>query len=187
MNKNVTDRYLLTASGEQEAFRILYDRYWKLLYDKAFRRLGDEADAEDAVQEVFISLWRNKNTIEVEETLAPYLFTALKYCIIRKIYRKAGRGLLTPLSLIELDNPQASAEESFTYKELQVFINKGIDELPDRMREIFRLSRGENLSNREIAEHLSISEQTVKNTLSAALKKLRIKLSHFVSFCFLQF
>ena len=79
MLENLSDRTLLEALGEQVRFRILYSRYWEALYKKAFHRFGNIADSEDAVQEIFISIWRNKSTIQIEETLAPYLFTALKY------------------------------------------------------------------------------------------------------------
>jgi len=181
MLRNADDRRLLTANDEQNAFRILYDRYWEALYKKAFQRLGDGADAEDAVQEVFISVWRNKNSIEIKETLSPYLFTALRYCIIKRVYRKAKKGLQIPLSVEELSVAGNSSEDIFQYKELQNFIGKEVAGLPERMQEIYRLSRIENLSPGEIAERLCISEQTVKNTLSTTLKKLRIKLSHFIS------
>jgi RNA polymerase sigma-70 factor (family 1) len=173
------DRNLLNAGDEENAFRILCDRYWEPLYKTALYRLGNSADAEDAVQEVFISLWRNRNTIEIKQTLSPYLFSALKYCIIKKIYRKARKGLHTPLSVDEI-NCGDSSEEIFRYKELQQIIGKEVSELPERMQQIYRLSREENFSSREISQRLLISEQTVKNTLSVALKKLRIKLFHFL-------
>src|SRR5215470_16711891 len=102
MLKTADDRSLLTANDEQSAFRIIYERYWESLYRKAVARLGDTENAQDAVQEVFISLWRNRHTIQVEDSLAPYLFTALKYCIIKKVCRHAGKGVQLPLSIEDL-------------------------------------------------------------------------------------
>ena len=179
MLENLTDRALLVKEDEQSAFRVLFERYWEVLYKKAMSRLGSSADAQDAVQEVFISVWRNRETIELEGTLWPYLFTALKYCIIKQVYRKAKKGTLVPLSAEELENVSISAEELLQYRELQAVIESEIASLPGRMQEIYRLSRIENLQIAEIAGRLNLSEQTVKNTLSTALKKLREKLSHY--------
>lgn len=182
MLQTADDRFLLTAADEQRAFRVLYERYWESLYKKALNRLGTSEDAQDAVQEVFISLWRNRNSIEVEDTLSPYLFTALRYCIIKRVYRKAKQGLQVPLSAGELNDPVNYPEEIFQYKELQQRIGKEVSSLPSRMQEIYKLSRVEQLTPGEIAKRLNISEQTVKNTLTTTLKKLRMKLSHFTSF-----
>ncbi len=184
MLDNISDKTLLETADEHAGFRILYSRYWEALYKKAYFRFGNSADAEDAVQEVFISFWRNKETIEVDETLAPYLFTALRYYIIKQVYRKAKKGIQVPLSAEKLEQAELTTEEILQYKELQSAIAGEVSELPDRMKEIYRLSRVEHLQIAEIAVRLSISEQTVKNTLTNALKRLRKKLSHY-SFLFI--
>lgn len=178
MLENLSDKTLLETTDEHLGFRILYNRYWEALYKKAFHRFGNSADAEDAVQEIFISLWRNKDTIQVDETLSPYLFTALKYYIIKQVYLKAKRGIQVTLSTEKLEHFELSTEELLQYKELQAIIASEVDELPKRMKEIYRLSRVEHLQIAEIAAQLNISEQTVKNTLTMALKRLRESLSH---------
>jgi len=181
MLENLPDKTLLESGDEHLGFRVLYSRYWEALYKKAFHRFGNSADAEDAVQEIFISLWRNKNTIQIEETLSPYLFTALKYYIIKQVYLKAKRGIQVNLSTEDLEYIELSTEELLQYKELQSVIASEVDELPERMKEIYCLSRVENLQIAEIAAKLNISEQTVKNTLTTALKRLRESLSHYNS------
>ena len=179
MLENLSDKTLLEAVEEQASFRILYSRYWEALYKKAFHRFGNSDDAEDAVQEIFISLWRNRNTIQIEETLSPYLFTALKYYIIKQVYLKAKKGIQVTLSIEELEYAELTTEELLQYKELQSVIASEVDELPNRMKEIYLLSRVENLQFAEIAAKLNISEQTVKNTLTTALKRLRESLSKY--------
>lgn len=179
MLENLSDKTLLEATDEHAGFRILYSRYWEALYKKALHRLGSSDDAQDAVQEVFVSLWRNKNTIRFDQTLSPYLFTSLKYCIIRQVYLKAKKGIQVPLSAEGLEHFELSAEQLFQYKELQSAIAGEVAELPHRMQEIYRLSRVENMQIAEIAERLNISEQTVKNTLTTALKRLRGRLSNY--------
>ncbi|MEO8960797.1 MAG: sigma-70 family RNA polymerase sigma factor [Ginsengibacter sp.] len=179
MLENLSDKTLLESADEHVGFRILYSRYWEALYKKAFHRFGNCADSEDAVQEIFISVWRNKSTIQIEETLWPYLFAALKYYIIKQVYQKAKRGIQVNLSTEDLEYVELTTEEFLQYKELQSVIASEVDELPERMREIYRLSRVENLQIAEIAAKLNISEQTVKNTLTTALKRLRESLSHY--------
>jgi RNA polymerase sigma-70 factor (ECF subfamily) len=183
MLENLSDKTLLEIPDEHAGFRILYSRYWEALYKKAFFRFGNSADAEDAVQEVFISVWRNKQTIQIDETLSPYLFTALKYYIIKQVYRKAKKGIQVPLSVEKLEHSELTTEELLQYKELQSAIAGEVNELPKRMKEIYRLNRVENLQIAEITVLLNISEQTVKNTLTSALKRLRERLSRY-SFLF---
>lgn len=179
MLEGLSDKTLLEAADEHAGFRILYSRYWEALYKKAYHRLGNSADAQDAVQDIFISLWRNRQTIEIEGTLAPYLFAALRYYVIKQVYRKAKKGIHTSLSLETLERSELTTEELLQYKELQSIIDDEVNELPERMKEIYRLSRVENLQIADIALRLNISEQTVKNTLSTTLKRLRKSLLHY--------
>jgi RNA polymerase sigma factor (sigma-70 family) len=90
-----------------------------------------------------------------------------------------------PLSVEDLEKTELTAEELLHYKELQSVIAAEVAALPERMQEVYRLSRTENLSTKEIAQRLNLSEQTVKNTLSAALKRLREKLARYA--CWLPF
>lgn len=179
MHEELSDKELLKSAEEQLSFRALYNRYWEALYKRASHRLGDSEDAQDAVQEVFVSLWRNRESIELEDTLASYLFTAIKYQIIKQVYQKGKRGVQVPLSVESLDHLRLNADDLLHYKELQLTIDREISGLPTRMREIYRLSREENLQIAEIAVRLNISEQTVKNTLTTALRRLRQRLSYY--------
>jgi RNA polymerase sigma-70 factor (family 1) len=184
MMDNRTDAELLVGEDSQSAFTVIYNRYWERLYKKALVRFGNDADAQDTVQEVFISLWRNRHTIDASNTLSPYLFAALKYSIIKRIYRKTRRGEQVPLSLELMERSGTQEDDQFLVKELQTAILQELDHLPARMRQVYDLSRVENLRTSEIAERLNISEQTVKNTLTTALKRLRQRISHLIFFIF---
>lgn len=173
MMKNRTDAELLMAEDTESAFTILYTRYAGQLYKKALVRFGNDPDARDTVQEVFISLWRNRQTINASATLSPYLFTALKYAIIRKIYRNARHGIPVPLSTALLEKEAGPEEDHLRVKDLQSILSVELNHLPVRMKQVYDLSRVECLRSPEIADRLKISEQTVKNTLTTALKRLR--------------
>ncbi len=185
MMKNYSDKELLTAEDFQSAFAILYNRYWQRLYSKAQIKLRNDADSQDAVQEVFVSLWRNRQTIEIDGTLESYLFSALKYCIIKKIYRNARKGEYLPLSHTSAADYSAAENDPCNYKELESVILKELDSLPTKMRHIYDLSRVEHLRTAEIASQLNISEQTVKNTLTTALKRLRQRLGNYTNIFFI--
>ena len=184
MMKNLSDDKLLIAEDSNAAFSILYNRYWEPLYKKALVRLGNEADAQDAVAEVFISLWRNRQTIDASNSLANYLFAALKYCIIKKVYRKARQGICVPLSVKILEENFYTDEDHIQFRELQTVIANEINNLPPKMRRIYNLSKVSHLKPAEIAEQLHLSEQTVKNTLTTALKRLRQKIAQYSNMLF---
>lgn len=176
-----TDNALLATTDEGVAFRVLYERYWEALYKKALARVGNDADAQDVVQQAFISCWRNKDHIKIEDSLAPYLYAAVKYAIIKLVYRRAKKGVLLPLNAEELEHAELTTEELLRYKELESVIANEVSGLPERMQQIYRLSRMEQLQVAEIASYLNISEQTVKNTLHTALKRLREKIGKYNS------
>ncbi|MGN7787984.1 RNA polymerase sigma factor [Niabella sp. 22666] len=169
----------LLRSDDERNFRLLYDRYWKDLYQKAMSRLDNSSDAEEVVQDIFVSLWNNRYTVVVEESLRAYLFTAVKYAVIKKVQREQARGRIFPLNIEAIEQITLSNEEMLYYKQLEALIDSEVQLLPERMQEVYRLSRNEHLRNNEIAKQLNISEQTVKNILSESLKRLRARLSDY--------
>lgn len=164
--------------GDTASFTCLFERYWDEMFSMAYRRLADEATAKDFVQNIFIHAWENRQQIAVEDRLSPYLFTALKYSLIRHIYREAKQGTTDlPLSIYSLpDETEQRKEEHYEFDRLKEKVQSEIASMPDRMREVFTLSYENELSIREISLRLSISEQTVKNQLHNALKRLRYRL-----------
>jgi RNA polymerase sigma factor (sigma-70 family) len=161
------------SEGSEAAFRELYDRYWTPLYRMAYNRVGE--DAKDIIQEIMIGVWQRKDSIRAasDGSLAPYLFTALKYRIIRHYAYTAteirNNGCFDVSSGI-------AADQELEYRELASIIEVQISNMPPRMQQIFRMSREEGISIAAIASRLSLSEQTVKNQLSAAMKHLRLNL-----------
>ncbi|MFT3902782.1 MAG: RNA polymerase sigma-70 factor [Niabella sp.] len=178
MSSVLSDSEIL-RSGEERNFRVLYERYWKDLYQKAIPRLGNPDDAKDVVQDIFVTLWNNRFSIVVADTIKPYLFTALKYAIIKKIERGDARGQVYPLNIENIQKVTFSSEELLHYKQLEKLIDNEVSKLPERMQQVYRLSRNEHLRNSEIANRLNLSEQTVKNILSESLKRLRSKLAQY--------
>ena len=174
---NIELRTLLSriAKGDEPAFRTLFEHYKVRFYAVSLKMTRSEEAAEEIVQEVFLSLWRNRQSLDSIESPDSYLFTAV-YRRVYNFYKKQAieRKLLEAVSL----SPTVSAltEETLLAKERARLINEAINQLPPQQQLVLRLSKQEGLSRNEIAEKLNISPNTVKNHLAEALKFLKIKL-----------
>ncbi len=172
----MTDYDLLIASqaDDENALKTIYNRYWKILYTKACKRVNED-EASDMIQDVIISFWSRRHHLSAEKEgfIGQYLFTALKYRIISHYayttVQIKNAALLEPALGV---NPEDLLES----KELRMVLEKAIGKMPGKMQLIFRMSRQEDISISEIAVNLKISEQTVKNQLGKALKRLRLDL-----------
>lgn len=171
--------------SDSVAFQILFDHYWRRLYTTAYRKLRCHEDARDLVQELFVSLWVKRETLLVQESLDAYLFSALRYRIINYFSLQATRSLHREALGKLAAHAQDSTSNALYAEELNNALTEQVSRLPQRMREVFELSRTEGLSIREIADRLDLSDQTVKNQISSALKTLRLKLHHFFSYMLL--
>jgi len=173
-DKQIGDIELLQSvkGDDVTAFKKLYDKYWKGLYLKACQRVEKDA-AKDIVQEIMMSVWRRRKAISVDKDgeLASYLFTAVKYKVISYYAFNNTEARKTEM-FDELD----TYEDVLETKELKASIEAAISRLPGRMQRVFRMSREEDYSITDIARELGLSEQTVKNQLTEALKRLRVSL-----------
>lgn len=155
------------------AFKTLFDRYWEKLYVYAFNRLKSEADAQDIVQEVMISLWSRRASLDIETTLAAYLHAAVQYEVLNHFSRAAkiaGRSQEYEQNILpELTGYIAPLQ----VKELAALAEVEIARLPEKMQQVYRLRQEKNLSVKEIARVLNISEQTVRNQLNSSYQKLK--------------
>ncbi len=180
MNQALTDQYLIIAmqSGDQKAFEVLYQRYWSEVYTMIYRRINDREVAKDIVQDIFVNLWRYRDKIIAEGSLAPLLnVTAKKQAI--SWYRKQSASKQRELLYHGDEVLVAPSITELETKELQELLDTEIGKMPANMQQSFRLSRYENKSIKEIATELSLSEQTVRNNISMALDRLRLQIRKF--------
>lgn len=168
-----TDEELLklTQANDQQAFAVLVYRYNVRLFKIINARIRSEDDAKDILQEIFISLWNNRS--QIDASVFGYLSRAAFYAVIDwQIENK--RNLSRIQLLLEHNEPSiVPIDEHLIANELQNELLGEIEKLSSTTRTIFRMSRLEQKSNREIAKELQLSEQTVKNNLSIALQHLR--------------
>lgn len=170
----------MSNSFDLNNFESLFKQYQPVLLPFAHRYVRSMEDAREIVQDVFVSVWKNRENLRTDGNLKSYLFTATKNKCLNFIQkRKLDTQSLdaTPYAENQLalgqvaDNIEAKLEAS----ELMESILKEIATLPTKCREIFLLSREEGLSYKEIAERKQISVKTVENQIGIALKRLRQK------------
>ena len=140
--------------------------------------LRDEEESKDIVQEIFLKLWVGRESLVELDNLDYYLFGAARNKIISH-YRKKEVQLRAEDSLIaQLDRLESSADQDILMDELNSKIQEVVDRLPSTMKACYQLSRSEGKKIKEIASYLNLSEQTVRNNISEALRRLRLGLNH---------
>ncbi|NLU94880.1 RNA polymerase sigma-70 factor [Chitinophaga sp. Ak27] len=163
--------------GHQEAFAEIYQRYWLQMFNHARRMLKDPDQASDAVQEVFTKVLEKRGSLVIKTSLAAFVYQGLRNHIINLVEHEKVKALyLQRLQHFQNDGSW-STDERVRANELEALIEKEISLLPEKMRETFILSRNEELSYKEIAARMDISEGTVKKQVYYALKILKGKLS----------
>ena len=170
--KNASDKDLFNLLREDNGLALdeLFNRYWEKLFKSADKLLFDEDAAKDVVQDVFIKIWENRNSILITNLYA-YLLQATKYQVISHLRR--GKFTAQHEERLESLISENSTEQIINFKELNLAITESLEHVPNRCREIFYLSRFEYLSNKEIADRLDLSVRTVETQISKALKYLR--------------
>jgi len=176
----------LEDGNDQAAFAMLYESYWEKLFFYVVKVLQSKEESIDIVQETFIALWEQREHLSNVAALKSYLFAIARYksllYIRRNIHRRDYLNSLTTF----LIRYEQSPEELMIGDELEEIIEDEVQRFPAKMRTIFTMSREENLSHKEIASKLHISDKTVKKQISNSLKLLRLKINnHYLPLLFL--
>lgn len=162
--------------SDERAFREVFDRYHRKIYQFAFNFLKNKDESEEVVQDTFLSFWLYRGNINITKPIAPLLFT-----IARRSLIDAWRKSATSLSFQERIAKQVKSsnndtEEQVLVEDLERFVQEGFQQLNEHQQQTFNLSRYEGLSYEEIAVEMNISKSTVKYHLVGALKIMR---AHF--------
>lgn len=167
--------------GDDDAYDKLFRNYYKKLCFAAIKTTENLADAEDIVQDLFVELFNAKNTIEVKTTIQQYLFGALYFKCAAYLKSNNKHKFNQSIDDVEIGDSSSIPAQILESIEFETLVFDAIDSLPEKCKQIFELSRFENLKNKEVAEKLNISIKTVENQMSIALKKLNSSLLPYMN------
>lgn len=162
--KNFKDHELLlkVKSGSEQYFRLVYERYHEPLYRIALKYLRNKQLAEDAVHDVFIKLWNNRRKLDASGSLKGFLFTATKNHVLNMLTRE--KEIIKKHVLLQYQNKvdRKMPVNVNSLSEYREHYQHAVLQLPPKRRQVFELRTVDRLTNKEVAQYLGISENTVK-------------------------
>ncbi|MGJ1269492.1 RNA polymerase sigma factor [Sphingobacterium spiritivorum] len=176
-NSTRTDQELwLAIQNEdcQSSFAMLFDKYWSLLFRTAFNYLKDKEQSEEITHDIFFNIWNKRHQLQITAFPA-YLHAATRYHVYKHLRAKEKSILhfTNDLSTVNSGTNSNTAIDKLESEELDSTLRNILSKLPKRCQEIFIMSRFENLKNEEIASKLQISQRTVENQITIALRHIR--------------
>jgi len=159
-------------TGNKDSFTLLYQEYWSQVYNFSRLYLTTREAAEEVVQEVFVKVWETREFIREDDNFQVLLFIITRNLIFNQSRKNFNEDFykMTVLSTLEQSYDMEAEIEANNLRE---YIDQLISDLPPQRQLIFNMSRKENLSYKEIAAQLNISEKTVENQISSAIKFLK--------------
>lgn len=166
--------------GDEQAFTMIYQQYWYRMFLVAYRKLQNREIAEEIIQDIFTRLWKERDKVSIVQ-LDYYLFSAVRYEVIDHIRAFGPKKEYLNYYQAFSNSEDLSTENTIAYNDLKETLDKGLDILPERSREIFKLNRFEHWPVSKIAGHFNLSEKAVEYHITKATKSLRIYLkeTHF--------
>lgn len=169
----------LIRQDDCNSFAKIYERHWQDLFNTAYKRNRNREQCRDIVQNVFTDLWNRRKTLIIVD-LPAFLHTAIRFQVFKLIKQQPEQATLLELFDDIITSPVHS-DDTILEKEVLALVGIWIEALPAKRRKIFLLHYMEDLSTKEIASYLNISQKTVQNQLNTASHNLRIRLAHFLS------
>lgn len=173
--------FAMLKQGDKLAYAQIYDKYWPLLFRFSRKMLQNDEFAGDVVQDIFVMLWSKSESLELKVSLNSFLYASVRNRILKHFEKTKVRSHYLKSLEKFIDRGEEITDHALREQELAVLIEHEINSLPTKMREVFLLSRTANMSYKEIAKQLNISELTVKKQVSNALKTLKLKLGSLFS------
>jgi RNA polymerase sigma-70 factor (family 1) len=179
--KSLQDAELLgfVAGADKAAFQEIYDRYWREVFLHAYRKVKSKDIAEELIQNLFMSLWERRAS--GIQDIRSWLFGAVRFAVINYYKAQMVHARYEDYARATAETPQYTTEQWTMLSDLATSIEKGIALLPPKTQEVFKLSRFENRSIKEISKDLGISEKAVEYHITQSLKWMRLYLKDFLT------
>jgi len=158
--------------GDERAFSKIYDHCSRPLYRKILRLVNDDDVAQEILQELFLSFWFKRDSIN-PESIWPYLYEAAKRLVYKHYRKVAYNNRLLEHLMITTTPHVTNAEDLMIDKETHDLLTQAIEQLPPQRKQVFKLCKFEGKSYQEVAELLGISTSTISNQIVAANKSVK--------------
>lgn len=171
-----TDDKILVSQlkqGDKKAFEQIFKKYSERIYYFSIKYLKLKEDAEEITQEVFVRLWNRRFDLKTELSFSSYLFMIAKNAVIDMLRKRQKESVFNEDINSGVESSSHDDSKSIEYNELHEIIQNSIQELPQKRRQIYLLSRDEGLTYKQIAEKLNISIKTVESHMRLALQQLK--------------
>ena len=174
----VSEEYLIAGlkGGDEEAFTKIYKEYWYRMFQVAWRKLENKEIAEELIQDIFTRLWKERAHLHIQN-LDYYLFSAVRYETIDYIRAKGSQKNYDSYFRAFSRFEDMNTENTIAFNDLVSHIHKGLEILPEKPREIFRLNQLEHWPVPKIAAYFNLSEKAIKYHLANATKFFRTYLN----------
>lgn len=170
---------LRLSSGDQQAYREIFERYWNKVYIVGLKLTKSPELAKDLAQETFIKIWNSRDKLSTVTNFSAFLFTIARHLAIDHLRRKVFTTGNEEYLLSYFRDDAITPEERTEYKELEYLLNRAVNSLPAQLQQVFRLSRFEGLSHAEIALRMNITRITSKSYMVRALYAIRKYLKQY--------
>jgi RNA polymerase sigma-70 factor, ECF subfamily len=183
------EKYLIEHLKKQDkiVFDFIFNYYYSGLCVYAKQYAGSIEAAEDIVQDFFVHLWLKASFLTIESSLKAYLFTSIKNRCLDQVKHNQIKEKFRKSVLQNAEESENDNFNKYVEAELREAINKSLEKLAPRCREVFNLSRFEGKTNQEIADQLGLSKRTVELQISNALQVLRVELKNYLPACLVAF
>jgi RNA polymerase sigma-70 factor (ECF subfamily) len=165
--------------GDAKAFEAIFNKYWKALYSIARAKLLSHDDAEEVIQSIFSTLWEKRSKLIIQE-LSYYLHVSVKNAVLNHIRSNITKEKYWKHYKAFLPLYNEVTAETVAFQELDNAVQNAVNSLPEKSRQVFRLSRVEGRSNAEIANMLALSEKAIEYHLTKSLKDLKGRLKDYI-------
>jgi RNA polymerase sigma-70 factor (family 1) len=168
-------------NGDELALTELYNRFWQLLFVSAYNIIKDKELCEDIIQDIFMNIWHNREKLEINISLKGYMYACARYQVFNQFRKNKDKIHVELFDNLEERFQYTTPETQIMHDELVQQINFIVDTLPEKCQVVYKLSREEQLSHKEIAERLNISTKTVENHITKALHTIRMSIGSTTS------
>lgn len=185
MESNDTNLIGLIKSGNKQAFDEVFLKHFKNLHAYAFTIIKEKDDAEEIVQNVFVRIWTKRAQLKTDGFLKPFLYRSVHNESLNYLKHQKVRSNFNIHYADAVKNDTGNLNTEIMATELEKNIHSAINELPEKCRNVFQLSRFDQMKYQEIADALNISIKTVENQMGKALKILRLRVVDFLILIFI--